>query len=84
MKSSNTVGLPCFVKANRAGSSFGVYKVTEKTDLILPLKEHLKEDNEILIEAALEGREITVGVLERKGEILVLPITEIVSENDFL
>ena len=36
-----------------------------------------------LIETALEGREITVGVLERKGEILVLPITEIVSENDF-
>lgn len=79
----NTVGLPCFVKANRAGSSFGVYKVSEKTKLNSALEGALKEDNELLIEAALEGREITVGVLERKGKIEVLPITEIISENDF-
>ena len=79
----NTVGLPCFVKANRAGSSFGVYKVSEKTELNSALEGALKEDNELLIEAALEGREITVGVLERKGKIEVLPITEIISENDF-
>ena len=79
----NTVGLPCFVKANRAGSSFGVYKVTEAADLSAAIEGAFKEDDEILIEAALEGREITVGVLERKGEIVVLPITEIVSENDF-
>ena len=79
----NTVGLPCFVNANRAGSSFGVYKVSEKTELNSALEGALKEDNELLIEAALEGREITVGVLERKGKIEVLPITEIISENDF-
>lgn len=79
----NTIGLPCFVKANRAGSSFGVYKVSEKTELNSALEGALKEDNELLIEAALEGREITVGVLERKGKIEVLPITEIISENDF-
>ena len=79
----NTVGLPCFVKANRAGSSFGVYKVTEAADLNAAIEGAFKEDDEILIEAALEGREITVGVLERKGEIVVLPITEIVSENEF-
>ncbi len=79
----NTVGLPCFVKANRAGSSFGVYKVSEKTEFNSALEGALKEDNELLIEAALEGREITVGVLERKGKIEVLPITEIISENDF-
>ena len=79
----NTVGLPCFVKANRAGSSFGVYKVSEKTELNSALEGALKEDNELLFEAALEGREITVGVLERKGKIEVLPITEIISENDF-
>jgi D-alanine-D-alanine ligase len=79
----NTVGLPCFVKANRAGSSFGVYKVTVAADLSAAIEGAFKEDDEILIEAALEGREITVGVLERKGETIVLPITEIVSENDF-
>ena len=48
----NTIGLPCFVKANRAGSSFGVYKVSEKTELNSALEGALKEDNELLIEAA--------------------------------
>ena len=60
-----------------------MYKVTEAADLNAAIEEAFKEDDEILIEAALEGREITVGVLERKGETVVLPITEIVSENDF-
>ena len=77
------VGFPCFVKANRAGSSFGVYKVLNAQELPAALEGAFKEDEEILIEAALEGREITVGVLEWKGEVQVLPITEIISENDF-
>lgn len=77
------VGLPCFVKANRAGSSYGVIKVYQKDDLIPALTEAFKEDQQILIETALEGREITVGVMEWKGQVKVLPITEIISENDF-
>ena len=77
------VGLPCFVKANRAGSSFGVFKVYKKEDLEKAILDAFKEDHQILIETALEGREITVGVLKWKGEITVLPITEIISENDF-
>ena len=77
------VGFPCFVKANRAGSSFGVYKVMNAQELPAALQGAFKEDEEILIEAALEGREITVGVLEWKGKVHVLPITEIISENDF-
>ncbi len=78
-----TLGLPCFVKANRAGSSFGVYKVKHKEELAPAIEGAFKEDDQILIEAALIGREITVGVLEWQGEIMVLPITEIISENDF-
>lgn len=79
----NTVGLPCFVKANRAGSSYGVIKVYAKEDLVPALAEAFEEDEQVLIETALEGREITVGVLEWKGKVRVLPITEIISKNDF-
>ena len=79
----NKVGLPCFVKANRAGSSFGVYKVFEKEELLPAIEKAFEEDHQLLIESALEGREITVGVLEWENEVHVLPITEIISENDF-
>lgn len=77
------VGLPCFVKPNRAGSSFGISKVYNKEELMPALNKAFLEDDEILIEAFLNGTEVSVGVLTYKGDIMVLPITEIVSENDF-
>lgn len=77
------VGLPCFVKANKAGSSFGISKVYKKEDLKAAIENSFKEDNEIIIEQFLDGVEVSVGVISYKGETLVLPITEIVSENDF-
>lgn len=77
------VGLPCFVKPNNAGSSFGISKVHQQKDLQAALKKAYKEDNEILIESFLNGTEVSVGVIQYKGEIKVLPITEIISENDF-
>ncbi len=77
------VGLPCFVKANRAGSSYGVTKAIEKSDIIPALETAFKEDNEVLIEEFLDGTEVSVGVITYNNEVLVLPITEIVSENDF-
>jgi D-alanine-D-alanine ligase len=79
----NKVGLPCFVKANKAGSSFGVSKVHKKEDLINAIEVSFKEDDEIIIESFLDGIEVSVGVITFKGETKVLPITEIVSENDF-
>jgi D-alanine-D-alanine ligase len=79
----NRVGLPCFVKANRAGSSFGVSLVREETALDAALQAAFREDDEVLIESALEGTEVSVGVIRYKGETRVLPITEIVSETDF-
>ncbi|MBW1296853.1 D-alanine--D-alanine ligase [Aquimarina litoralis] len=78
-----TVGLPCFVKANKAGSSYGVSKVKTKEELIPAIDIAYKEDDEIIIESFLSGTEVSVGVITYKGEDTVLPITEIVSENDF-
>ncbi len=77
------VGLPCFVKANKAGSSFGVSKVYKKEELQNAIDVAFKEDDEIIIESFLDGKEVSVGVITYKGETKVLPITEIVSENDF-
>lgn len=77
------VGLPCFVKPNRSGSSFGISMVKESEDLISAIENAFKEDNEIIIESYLKGTEVSVGVINYKGETIVLPITEIVSENDF-
>lgn len=82
-KIQKTVGLPCFVKANRAGSSFGVYKVNSVKELEGSIKEAFKEDHQLLIETALEGREVSIGVAKFNDTIEVFPITEIISENDF-
>ena len=77
------VGLPCFVKPNNAGSSYGISKVHSASELIPAIEKAYKEDTEILIESFLDGTEVSVGVIQYKGEVTVLPITEIVSENDF-
>jgi D-alanine-D-alanine ligase len=77
------VGLPCFVKANKAGSSFGISKVFKKEALKSAIELAYKEDNEIIIEGFLEGTEVSVGVIKYKGKTKVLPITEIVTENEF-
>lgn len=79
----NQVGLPCFVKANRSGSSFGVSLVNDAGELLPALEVAFKEDHQVLIESALIGTEVSVGVIRYKGEIRVLPITEIISENAF-
>ncbi len=77
------IGLPCFVKPNNAGSSFGISKVHTEQELIPAIETAYKEDSEILIESFLDGTEVSIGVIQYKGEVVVLPITEIVSENDF-
>uniref|UniRef100_UPI0040479B01 D-alanine--D-alanine ligase n=1 Tax=Polaribacter sp. TaxID=1920175 RepID=UPI0040479B01 len=77
------VGLPCFVKPNNAGSSYGISKVYTESELIPAIQKAYLEDSEILIESFLSGTEVSVGVIQYQGELKVLPITEIVSENDF-
>ena len=77
------VGLPCFVKPNKSGSSFGISKVKTEAELPQAIEVAYKEDSEIIIESFLDGTEVSVGVFNYRGEVTVLPITEIVSENDF-
>ena len=79
----SAVGFPCFVKANKAGSSFGVTKVYSKDELSKAIEIAFKEDNEIIIESFLDGTEVSVGVIRYKGKVTVLPITEIITSNDF-
>lgn len=75
--------LPCFVKANCAGSSYGISKVHKKGNLLKAIDYSFTESDEILIEEFLDGTEVSVGVHDFNGNIEVLPMTEIVSENDF-
>jgi D-alanine-D-alanine ligase len=76
-------GIPCFVKPNDSGSSFGVTKVKKKGDLIAALETAFKESDEVLVEAFMEGREVACGVVKTKSRALILPVTEIISKNEF-
>lgn len=77
------LGLPLFVKPNQSGSSLGISKVKAKSELAAALEFAYKEDDEILIESFLNGMEVSVGVLDYKGETTVLGITEIVPDKEF-
>jgi D-alanine-D-alanine ligase len=77
------VKLPCFVKANKSGSSYGISKVYKKEELAKAISIAYNEDDEIIIEGFLSGTEVSVGVIKYEGKTKVLPITEIVTENDF-
>ncbi len=77
------LGLPFFVKPNQSGSSLGVSMVSSLDDFQKALDFAFAEDNDILIESYLNGREVSVGVLKYKGETKVLGITEILSQNEF-
>ncbi|WP_090078562.1 D-alanine--D-alanine ligase [Halpernia frigidisoli] len=77
------LGLPVFVKPNQSGSSLGITKLKDIKNLQKAIDFAFAEDDEILIESFLDGMEVSVGVLDYKGETIVLGITEIVSENEF-
>ena len=77
------VGLPCFVKANQAGSSFGVSKVYEENNLPAAIEVAHKEDSGVLIESFLQGTEVSIGVITYQGKVRVLAPTEIVTDEDF-
>lgn len=77
------VGLPCFVKPNRSGSSLGISKVHKEEEFEDAMQKAFLEDKEVLIESFLDGIEVSVGVLNYKGETMVLGITEIVSHTEF-
>ncbi|MEJ2901019.1 D-alanine--D-alanine ligase [Pedobacter panaciterrae] len=75
--------LPYFVKPNNGGSSIGMSKVSHGNDLEAALEKAFHEDNQILIEEFISGREFTVGVVKLDGKIKVLPITEVETAKEF-
>lgn len=74
---------PVFVKPNNGGSSIGMSRVNVREDLSAAIEKAFKEDNQVLIEEFIAGREFTIGVFESKGRIITLPFTEIITENEF-
>ena len=79
----NAVGLPCFVKPNGAGSSHGISKVKQASELSSAINHALEHDDKVLIEQFIDGTEVSSGVFFNGESIQALPITEIVSENEF-
>jgi D-alanine-D-alanine ligase len=75
--------LPVFVKPNNGGSSIGMSKVKEVHELQPALDKAFKEDDQVLVEEFIKGRELTIGVFKSKGEVIALPITEIIAKNEF-
>lgn len=75
--------LPVFVKPNNGGSSLGISKVNEADQLDIAIEKAFREDNQVLVEEFVQGREFTIGVFKSKGRIITLPITEIISKKEF-
>jgi len=79
----NTIGLPCFVKPNGAGSSYGISKVNNENELKIAIVNAYKHDNKVMIEQFIKGTEVSCGVFFNGFNIKALPITEIISKNAF-
>ena len=77
------IGMPCFVKPATDGSSFGVSKVKDKDQLAPALRKAMLESDEIMVEQYLEGTEITIGCYKTSQKEVLLPITEVVTKNEF-
>lgn len=77
------VGLPCFVKPNKSGSSVGVTKVYDADGLEPAIRKAFAEDDEVLVQQYIKGREMACGVFRHNGKVTVLPVTEIIPKNDF-
>ena len=76
-------GIPCFVKPNKSGSSFGISKVTNKDFLDDKINYAFQEGDEVLVESFLDGKEVSIGVINIDEQRTILPITEIRSKNEF-
>ncbi|WP_019208539.1 D-alanine--D-alanine ligase [Phocaeicola abscessus] len=79
----NKIGLPCFVKPNAGGSSYGITKVKRKEQIRPAIEKAARESPEVVIEAFMQGTEITCGCYKTTKKQTVFPITEVVSHNEF-
>ncbi len=77
------IGLPCFIKPNEGGSSFGVTKVKTAEQIRPAIEKAMHESNEVMVEAFMAGTEITCGCYKTRTKEVVFPITEVVSKNEF-
>jgi D-alanine-D-alanine ligase len=77
------LGFPMFIKPNSVGSSFGVTKVKERSQIKKAIEDALEHDDLILIEEFIEGREFSHGILQEGDKLHIMPITEIISETEF-
>lgn len=77
------VGLPCFIKTNVGGSSFGVTKVKTLEEVEPAIKKAFAEGDEVICEAFMKGVEITCGAYKTKNKAVAFPITEVVTSNEF-
>ncbi|WP_372641304.1 D-alanine--D-alanine ligase [Ancylomarina sp.] len=78
-----TIGMPCFVKPNADGSSFGISKVTKFNELEDAILKAFNEGDEVIVEEFIEGLEVTCGLVKTSNEEIVFPITEVIPKNDF-
>lgn len=79
----STISLPVFVKPNNGGSSLGMSKVVDENTLEAAIIKAFDVDDQVLVEEMIEGREFTIGVFKNGNELIALPITEVVTQNDF-
>ena len=77
------IGMPCFVKPAADGSSFGVSKVKNADQLAPAIRKAMMESDTIMVEQYLEGTEISIGVYKTQEKSVVLPATEVVTQNEF-
>ena len=77
------LGLPCFIKPNNGGSSCGVSKIADVSEIVPAIKKALEHDSEIIVEEYIKGTEITCGVMKTRDRSMVFPIAEIVSKKEF-
>jgi D-alanine-D-alanine ligase len=80
----NTLQFPVFVKPNNGGSSIGMSRVSQPTEeLGIAVEKAFNEDDQVLVEEFIQGREFTIGVFRTGGDIITLPITEVITHNAF-
>ena len=82
-KIAETLGLPCFIKSNVGGSSFGCTKVKTVEDIYPAIERAFKEGDEVICESYMKGTEVTCGVYKTKDKAVAFPITEVVTHNEF-
>lgn len=77
------IGLPCFIKPNLGGSSFGVTKVKTEGQIQPAIEKAFHEANEVIIESFMKGTELTCGCYKTKNKSVTFPVTEVVTHNEF-